>query len=108
MYFKPSMVTFKDGPTLGSNKTLTVNEGQRATLSVSITSNPPSLVSWHRGDNLLMSQESVNSTASYTIARAQCNDTGTYLVTASNGIQSYRSATVYLYVNCKYPAIELL
>ncbi|XP_022322959.2 contactin-3-like [Crassostrea virginica] len=88
------------GPTLGSSQTLRVNESQRATLSVSITSNPPSLVSWHRGDNLLMSQESVSVTTSYTIARAQCNDTGTYQVTASNGIQSNRSTTVYLYVNC--------
>nr|XP_022323848.1 uncharacterized protein LOC111124883 [Crassostrea virginica] len=88
------------GPTLGSSKTLTVTEGQRATLSVGITSNPSSNVSWHRGDKLLMSQESVNGTTSYTIARAQCNDTGTYLVTASNGIQSNHSTTVSLYVNC--------
>ena len=83
-----------------------VNESQRATLSVSITSNPPSNVSWYRGDNLLMSQESVRGTTSYTIARAQCNDTGTYQVTASNGIQSNRSTMVYLYVNCMYPDIE--
>eukprot|EP00105_Crassostrea_gigas_P021956 XP_011441295.1 PREDICTED: hemicentin-2 isoform X1 [Crassostrea gigas] len=88
------------GPVLTHGQTLRVSEGQSARMSTSITSNPASNVSWFRDNLLVSSQQSVNGTTSYTITRAECTDTGSFQVVASNGVQSNHSTTVNLYVYC--------
>ncbi|XP_065933548.1 hemicentin-1 [Magallana gigas] len=88
------------GPVLTHGQTLRVSEGQSARMTTSVTSNPASNVSWFRDNVLVSTQQSVNGTTSYTITRTECTDTRSFLVVASNGVQSNQSTTVSLYVNC--------
>ncbi|XP_062566514.1 hemicentin-1-like isoform X1 [Saccostrea cucullata] len=87
------------GPTL-TGGTVTVSEGQQASMTATVTSNPPSRVSWFRGSDLLYTQGSASGVSTYTISSAQCTDTVQFRVVASNGIQNNASTTVYLYVYC--------
>lgn len=88
------------GPVLTHGQTLRVSEGQSAWMTTSVTSNPASNVSWFRDNILVSTQQSVNGTTSYTITRAKCTDTRSFMVVASNGVQSNHSTTVSLYVYC--------
>nr|XP_034303703.1 contactin-5 isoform X2 [Crassostrea gigas] len=88
------------GPSFTHGQNLRVSEGQSAWLTTSVTSNPASNVSWFRDNILVSTQQSVNGTTSYTITRAKCTDTRSFMVVASNGVQSNQSTTVSLYVYC--------
>ncbi|XP_061188081.1 brother of CDO-like [Saccostrea echinata] len=87
------------GPTV-NGQTVMVSEGQQARMSVTVTSNPASNVSWFRDSNLLYTQRFVNKVSTYSISRTQCNDTGRFRVIASNGIRNNYSTHVLLYVYC--------
>ncbi|XP_062566525.1 hemicentin-1-like isoform X3 [Saccostrea cucullata] len=93
------VVDVQYGPTL-TGGTVTVSEGQQASMTATVTSNPPSRVSWFRGSDLLYTQGSASGVSTYTISSAQCTDTVQFRVVASNGIQNNASTTVYLYVYC--------
>lgn len=85
-----------------------VNESNSVTLSLIITSNPLSNVTWYENNKKLSTKEKIDSemfthkiTSSYNITSAQCTDTNNFTVVTSNGIGYTVDALVELIVNCK-------
>lgn len=100
---------FIDHPIIEGRRHQIVNESNSVTLSLIITSNPLSNVTWYENNKKLSTKEKIDSemfthkiTSSYNITSAQCTDTNNFTVVTSNGIGYTVDALVELIVNCKY------
>lgn len=99
---------FIDHPTIEGKQHQIVNESNSVTLSLIITSNPLSNVTWYNNNEKLSTQEKIDSemftykiTSSFSIVSAKCTDTKNFTVVTSNGIGYTVDALVELIVNCK-------
>lgn len=99
---------FIDHPIIDGTLHQIVNKSDSVTLSLIITSNPLSNVTWYENNEKLWTQENITSemfthkiTSSFRIVSAECIDTKNFTVVTSNGIGEIVEALVELIVNCK-------
>lgn len=95
------MLFFLDHPTIESKQPTIVNESEIIEFTRRIFGNPLSNVSWYNETELLKFEVAV-TTATFTIEKTSCTDTKNYTIVATNGIGSYTSDFVELFVNCKF------
>lgn len=98
---------FVDNPIIQGKLQHIVNESERVTLSLTITSNPLANVTWYDGNKKLSTQEDIvpgnftqKITSSFTIV-SKCTDTKNFTVVTSNGLREAVTDLVELIVNCK-------
>ena len=87
------------------HKSNTVNESESAIFQCNVDSNPPSNIEWKstRSANVLQTDHSVLQ-SNYTLNRANCNQTGTYMCQATNTVNGEMGMaynTIEFYVLCK-------
>ena len=87
------------------HKSSTVNESESAVFQCNVDSNPASNIEWKstRSGKVLQTDHSVLQT-NYTINRANCKQTGTYMCQANNtfnGEMRMANKTIEFYVLCK-------
>ena len=87
------------------HKSNTVNESESAVFQCNVDSNPASNIAWTstRSGQVLQTDHSVLQ-SNYTINRAKCTQTGTYMCRATNtfnGEMGMAYKTIDLYVLCK-------
>lgn len=99
---------FIDHPIIAGEQHQIVNESSSVTLSLIITSNPLSNVTWYDNNKKLSTEKEIDSemfthkiTSSFSIVSAQCTDTKNFTVVTSNGIEYTVDTLVELIVNCK-------
>ena len=99
MLDKPSELRLK------IHKSNTVNESESAIFQGNVDSNPASKITWTstRSGKVLQTDSNVLQ-SNYTIDRAKCTQTGTYMCQATNtfnGVMGIANKTIDLYVLCK-------
>ena len=87
------------------NKSKTVNESESAIFQCNVDSNPASSIKWTstRSGKALQTDHNVLQ-SNYTINRANCKQTGTYMCRATNtfnGVMGMANKTIDFYVLCK-------
>ena len=87
------------------HKSNTVNESESAIFQCNVDSNPTSKITWTstRSGKVLRTDSNVPQ-SNYTINRAKCTQTGTYMCQATNtfnGVMGMANKTIDLYVLCK-------
>jgi hypothetical protein len=87
------------------HKSNTVNESESAIFQCNVDSNPASNIRWTstRSGKVLQTDPNVLK-SNYTINRANCYQTGTYMCQATNtfnGVMGMTNTTIDLYVLCK-------
>lgn len=103
----PMIVNVLYNPIIQGKLQHIVNESERVTLSLTITSNPLANVTWYDGNKKLSTQEDIvpgnftqKITSSFTIV-SKCTDTKNFTVVTSNGLREAVTDLVELIVNCK-------
>ena len=87
------------------HKSNTVNESESAVFQCNVDSSPTSNITWtsNRSGQVLQTDHSVLQ-SNYTIDRANCKQTGTYMCQATNtfnGEMGMADTTIDLFVLCK-------
>jgi hypothetical protein len=87
------------------HKSNTVNESESAIFQCNVDSNPASKIAWTstRSGRVLQTNHRVLQ-SNYTIDRAECTQTGTYMCQATNtfnGVMGMANTTIDFYVLCK-------
>ncbi|MBN1982714.1 MAG: immunoglobulin domain-containing protein [Chitinivibrionales bacterium] len=74
---------------------ITINEGDDATLTVSVTGSTPLTYTWYKDGTQLTSQSSSSTSSTYRIQKANANSGGEYYCTISNDavLSGYNSVT---------------
>ena len=83
----------------------TVNESESAIFLCNVDSNPASNITWTSSrSGKVLQTDHIALQSNYTISRAKCTQTGTYMCQATNtfnGVMGMANKTIDFYVLCK-------